>query len=75
MNSILFCFAFLSESHAKMRHVFLMIENLFIFKTFFAKMKVGSLIQNIKVKEKIAKITFLMKDVHCPCTQRKLKAH
>ena len=27
--------------------------------------------QNIKVKEKTAKITFFIKDVHCPCTQRK----
>ena len=29
--------------------------------------------QNIIVKEKIAKITFLMKDVRCPCTLRKQK--
>ena len=29
--------------------------------------------QNIIVKEKIAKITFLMKDVLCPCTLRKQK--
>ena len=38
-------------------------------------MKVRRLFQNIIVKEKIAKIAFLMKDVHCPCTQLNLKAH
>ena len=38
-------------------------------------MKVRRLFQNIIVKEKIAKIAFLMKDVHCPCMQRKLNAH
>ena len=38
-------------------------------------MKVRLLFQNLIVKEKIAKIVFLMKDVHFPYTQRKLKAY
>ena len=36
-------------------------------------MKNRHMYKNLIVKEKISKITFFMRDVHCSCTPRKLK--